>query len=512
METTQLNQLKINVTNIKSILIAGKKQEKKISSKKTSLVKRERERVQKVEKESLLEKVSSPIKSVGGTIGRATSGFKMGIGGFLTNVLLGWLLNTLPSIIKKVKEIYEKVKPFIKGAFETLKSIFNGARFLYEKMTELNNAIQNSGAYKQAEKIFNLVSSGLGGLITQGQSIITELQKTLSQSQSNGSPTLPSGGASSMMSFTGGSKTSPGSNTLPGSAGFQNRNEGGQILNTTQPRQQDQREDKKVNGFRLFPVVTNKRTKNYKRNKENIDKFTNIFDRFKIFGSTGGSGGGLSSMFGLNGGSGGGLNIPDVTSSPVGSQKMYDYMRSKGMSDTHAKGLLANMIRESSLNPTIKGDNGNSVGLFQWNSDRATKMYKALGNNWTDWKKQIDYALIEPGEPGPQYLATQFSSPQEAADWWMRKWERPLHQGRDSLRHKSIINGFNLSTVTPTPASNGNLKVSFNKNNNTQYVLMPMIQREVVTQPVPVSDGSDSLLLNITKIEHDLNQELFALV
>ena len=191
---------------------------------------------------------------------------------------------------------------------------------------------------------------------------------------------------------------------------------------------------------------------------------------------------------------------------------MYDYMRSKGMSDTHAKGLLANMIRESSLNPTIKGDNGMSVGLFQWHAGRASKMYKALGNNWTDWKKQIDYALIEPGEPGPQYLATQFSSPQEAADWWMRKWERPAHPRRDSLRHKSIIKGFKLNTVTPTSTSNGNLKVSFNKNNNTQYVLMPMIQREVVTQPVPVSDGSDSLLLNITKIVHDHNQELFALV
>ena len=509
METTQLNQLKINVTNIKSILIAGKKQEKKISSKKTSLIRRERERVQKVEKESLLEKVSSPIKSVGGAIGRATSGFKMGIGGFLTNVLLGWLLNALPSIISKVKEIYNDVKPIIEGAFKTLESVFNGAKFLYESVINLGESIKNSEPIKNTVKIFTDLSNDFGNLLTDAKNFVKQFLNLGDEEISN----LPGVSQTSLADQSGGLGTldplAPKSNS-----NIQSREEGGEILNTTQPNQQVPREDKRVNGFRLFPIVTNKRTKNYKTNKENIDKFTNIFNRFKLFGM----GGGLSSMFGLNGGGsggesgGGGLNIPDVISSPVGSQKMYDYMRSKGMSDTHAKGLLANMIRESSLNPTIKGDKGMSVGLFQWHAGRAVKMYKALGNNWTDWKKQIDYALIEPGEPGPQYLATQFSSPQEAADWWMRKWERPEHPGRDSIKHKSIIKGFSLNTVTPTPASNGNLKVSFNKNNNTQYVLMPMIQREVVTQPVPVSDGSDSLLLNITKIEHDHNQELFALV
>ena len=85
----------------------------------------------------------------------------MGIGGFLTNVLLGWLLNALPSIISKVKEIYEQVKPIIKTAFKALETIFNGAKFLYEKMTELNNAIKNSGSYKEAEKIFNSINNGL---------------------------------------------------------------------------------------------------------------------------------------------------------------------------------------------------------------------------------------------------------------------------------------------------------------------------------------------------------------
>ena len=353
-----------------------------------------------------------------------------------------------------------------------------------------------------------------------------EARKFVNSNQSNQPTNLPSGGAATMFSFVG-SNTSSGSNTLPvNSAGFQNRNEGGQILNTTQPRQQDQREDKRVNGFRLFPVVTNKRTKNYRTSKENIDKFTKIFERFKLFGMDGdGGGGGLLSMFGLNGG---GVVGPLSTGGRGGgytnASAVYNYLLSKGMSANHAKGLVANISRESGFKLGAHGDKGigGSFGLFQWNmvAGRGGPMMAAVPDWKTNWKGQIDYALKE--FTGPQYLNTQFSTAGEAAHWWMANWEIPaasIQAKYSPSVYENLINKMGLKSnmpntpsLTPTPASNGNLKVSFNKNNNTQYVLMPMIQREVVTQPVPVSDGSDSLLLNITKIVHDHNQELFALV
>jgi len=124
--------------------------------------------------------------------------------------------------------------------------------------------------------------------------------------------------------------------------------------------------------------------------------------------------------------------------------EMLNYMTNDlGMSRIHAIGLLVNAERESSLQTTNPGDYMNGVstsnGLFQWHAGRLTRARKALGGNWDNWKAQIKYALEEPGEPGQEYLNTQFSSPQEAADWWMRYWERTADPQRDSEVHRKYI-------------------------------------------------------------------------
>lgn len=127
-------------------------------------------------------------------------------------------------------------------------------------------------------------------------------------------------------------------------------------------------------------------------------------------------------------------------SGPADAQKLFTYMtEEKGMTPIHAKGLLANMIRESSLKTSNPGDDGYSDGLFQWHKDRLARARQYLGDDWDNPYRQIDYALIEPNEPGQQYLSTNFDSEQASADWWMRHWERPRHQERDSQRHTEIL-------------------------------------------------------------------------
>ncbi len=125
-----------------------------------------------------------------------------------------------------------------------------------------------------------------------------------------------------------------------------------------------------------------------------------------------------------------------------GNQAITYMTQDLGMSDFHAYGLLANAIRESSLRTTNPGDNGTSDGWFQWHAGRLTKAKAALGERWNDWRAQIQYALQEEGEPGQEYLRQNFSSRQEAADWWMKYWERPAHPKRDSRRHSEILGNF----------------------------------------------------------------------
>jgi len=105
---------------------------------------------------------------------------------------------------------------------------------------------------------------------------------------------------------------------------------------------------------------------------------------------------------------------------------VYNYLLSKGLSENHAKGITANISRESGFklgahNPNDPG--AGSFGLFQWNGGRAQKMFKAVPDWQNNWKGQIDYALGE--DHGPRYLATQFGSAGEAAYDWMKYWERP---------------------------------------------------------------------------------------
>ena len=119
---------------------------------------------------------------------------------------------------------------------------------------------------------------------------------------------------------------------------------------------------------------------------------------------------------------------------------LYSYARNElGLSEIHALGLMINAIRESSIRTSNPGDNGTSDGIFQWHAGRLQRARKALGDQWNDPRAQLKYALEEKGEPGQEYLRQKFTSVQEAADWWMRKWERTADPANDSRKHTKFI-------------------------------------------------------------------------
>ena len=126
---------------------------------------------------------------------------------------------------------------------------------------------------------------------------------------------------------------------------------------------------------------------------------------------------------------------------------MYSYLTTKHKLDRNqALGILANVHRESSFNPFApSGDDRGPGGLFQWKGSRQTPTVDALVKSG-DWKGQIDYALNEPAKlsaviPGT-FQNTKFNSPQEAADWWMTKWERPQDPKAGSLVHTDFLSSY----------------------------------------------------------------------
>jgi hypothetical protein len=216
---------------------------------------------------------------------------------------------------------------------------------------------------------------------------------------------------------------------------------------------------------------------------------------------------GLSGMFGA--GAGGGNKVStdvtgDITASSeplTGDQaskakEMLAYIEEKGYSTAQARGLVANAIRESSLNPKeMSGDDGGYGGLFQWKGDRQTAKVQELVKSG-NWKGQIDYALQE--DAGPRYLSeTAGMNAHQAADWWDRKWERSENAAHSSMRHGQILQGFQ------TGGNVSNLRGASNSSNvamvsKSQEMFAQKIAEAVtpIVIPMPSGGGGGAQVVN----------------
>ena len=137
----------------------------------------------------------------------------------------------------------------------------------------------------------------------------------------------------------------------------------------------------------------------------------------------------------------------------VSPQEVYSYLKSKGMSDNQALGITANIKGESGFRIGISEDGGPGVGLFQYSdNDRKPRFLKAVPNYKKNWKGQIDYAINE--DRSPEYLKKKFSSPEEAAYWWMDNWERPAAENyaKRNKEHNDFIKSFKPGASKPAQA------------------------------------------------------------
>ena len=126
-------------------------------------------------------------------------------------------------------------------------------------------------------------------------------------------------------------------------------------------------------------------------------------------------------------------------SSNPSAKEVFDYMKSLGVSDIHAKGILANIKGESGFQTGVMGDGGKSGGLFQMYNDRYRKMEKNVPDWRTNWKGQIVHGLKD--DTAPQYLNTKFDNPVQAANWFLHNYERPAKEhrpGREQLNQSFI--------------------------------------------------------------------------
>jgi hypothetical protein len=91
--------------------------------------------------------------------------------------------------------------------------------------------------------------------------------------------------------------------------------------------------------------------------------------------------------------------------------QVWNFFASKGLQPHQIAGIMGNVGAESSFNPLAKGDNGNALGLFQWNS-RSPQMLNAIGGKGNLGKvdSQLNYAWSELQGPEKKSLQALLAS------------------------------------------------------------------------------------------------------
>ena len=166
--TSELKKVKLNITNIKSVLVDGKKAvDEKQKERQDFLTKLEEKRKQKREEKAFEKPIDpkkkpdlkSPVKSSMGLMDRIFT--------FVGAIVGGMIVKALPEIIDTFKKVFERVKPFFDGLVEFLSPVF----------ASIGKLFQSEDSYEsEKEKVNeNLDAAKLEGKNIDGQ--VGELNK-----------------------------------------------------------------------------------------------------------------------------------------------------------------------------------------------------------------------------------------------------------------------------------------------------------------------------------------------
>lgn len=116
-----------------------------------------------------------------------------------------------------------------------------------------------------------------------------------------------------------------------------------------------------------------------------------------------------------------------------------------GLPEHVVAGIMMNGHDESGFNPTAVGDNGNAIGILQWNGPRmrALKQFaEANGADWHDPAVQANFTLYE--LQGPEKAAFNklmtTTTPGEAGAVFVNHYERPAEEHR-ARREAAYLGG-----------------------------------------------------------------------
>ena len=188
MEIAEVKKVKLNVTNIKSVLIRSNKKLRNVEKKKSYLTRRQEEQ----EKRILLEKKieGSPSRKIpkisllGKAVGVARSIWDRLVN-FFGWLLVGFLVTRLPQIIATLKRAFAFIKPIWEGAMKTFAIIGKGMSALYNGISSLFNLNKSTKDLQKAESDLKDLDAELKGIDRDLKSVGDDTEERPSSTPSN---------------------------------------------------------------------------------------------------------------------------------------------------------------------------------------------------------------------------------------------------------------------------------------------------------------------------------------
>jgi len=278
MAVTEKEKLKLNVNNIKSALLDGRKNQNKIDKTKKRLVFKGVQKQKRLQAESSVEKKpeskGSKTKMILGGIGKSVTSIWDKVLNFFGIIVIGALVKKLPDLIEGIEKTFEKIK----GVWDTIMGAFSAIGKSLGKLVDAFTPIFGkdvSKELKDAQKELDILDKETDLELDD----LPEQEKPkddLSDAQIDKivDDTVPdtlnnSGG-------TSGESTAAPSNQ---STNIAKRKLGGGIEKSEQPNQQPARSPESTtedSPLKLLPKVAKDSTKPIKVYSENIQKLSDI--------------------------------------------------------------------------------------------------------------------------------------------------------------------------------------------------------------------------------------------
>ena len=121
-------------------------------------------------------------------------------------------------------------------------------------------------------------------------------------------------------------------------------------------------------------------------------------------------------------------------------QQVFDFYKSKGLSNNAIYGIMGNIAVESGFNTTAVGDNGTSFGLFQWHDERWKGLKKfALekGTDTADLQTQLEYSWHELNSTEKKAL-NELQNNKNTVSQYAEKFDKLFERSNGSARSKRV--------------------------------------------------------------------------